>query len=87
MDPAGNVALKVPPVAEIAAAFPEFEINTAIDLYVVNKADAAETITMTKDDDDEFAVVGLATIGQNVTAHFKLLRTGAASGKVIRASQ
>lgn len=87
MDPGGAVALKVPSVTEIAAAFPEFEINTAIDLYVVNKADAAETITMTQDDDTEFTVVGLATIGQNVSAHFKLLRTGAAAGKVLRVSQ
>jgi hypothetical protein len=86
LDPAGGaVALTTPTVAEVAAAFPEWEVGCSIRFVVVNTADAAETITMTAG--SNFTVTGLATMGQNVSAVWELYRSSSTTGLIIRASQ
>jgi hypothetical protein len=85
IDPAGGaIDLTMATVSVVAAAFPEWESGCSIDLWVVNTADAAETITMVIG--TGFTLVGLATMAQNVQAHWKLIRTGSTTANLVRAS-
>lgn len=86
MDPAGGAAnLTMPTVASIATAFPEWEEGCSIDLWVINTADAAETITLVLTDTG-FTLVGVGTFAQNVQGHLKLIRTGASTANLARVS-
>lgn len=84
MDADGSaVDLTMPTVASIAAAFPEWESGCCIDLHVVNTG--GETITMVVTSTG-FTLIGLATMPQDVSAHWKLIRTGASTANLVRAA-